>query len=436
MTTLTGDELRSARERAGLSRRALSTLLTGMTEHQILNVERGRAVTPEELGQLLEVFRERFQVDLLGEVEPAVTGAAVVAGTVAGRVQAAVVTPSWSGSTQTSVPLGPVRTGPIRQFSNSELADALDCPRRWWLRWYRGLTPLLRSPLGLMAIGDRVHRALQCWYVPDGETPVHPSEALERLIVEDWSAITTAGLDGPDMVRQFNVEANLERAMIAGYFEWLTETGEDDGLIVVAPEQYVEGTLMTPDEDGVTQEVRLIGKLDVRVTRESDGRRMFIDHKTVGEFARARFKVNLGDPQMLTYHLLEWLSTDEGEARCEGALYNMLRRVKRSVQAKPPFYERLPVPHNVHQIQNHRTQVEGQVHLVLSMEAALAAGVDHRAVAFPHKTNDCQWKCEFSAVCPMFDDGSRAEGMLAQLYQVRDPLSYYQGSNLKEETPS
>lgn len=432
--TLTGDQLRAARESAGLSRRGLSTFLTNMTEHQVLNVERGRPLTADEEAQLLEVFRERFHVDLRVEPEPAVTGAAVFTAAVVERVQVAAADRSWAGSTQTSVPLGPVRTGPIRQFSNSELADALDCPRRWWLRWYRGLTPLLRSPLGLMAIGDRVHRALQCWYVPEGETPVHPSEALERLIVEDWSAIVEADIAGPDMVRQFNVEANLERAMIAGYFEWLTETGEDDGLVVVAPEQYVEGTLMTPDEDGVTQEVRLIGKLDVRVVRESDGKRMFIDHKTVGEFARARFKVNLGDPQMLTYHLLEWLDTEEGDARCEGALYNMLRRVKRSVQAKPPFYERIPVPHNVHQIESHRTQVEGQVHQVLSMEAALAAGLDHRAVAYPHKTSDCQWKCQFSAVCPMFDDGSRAEGMLAQLYTVQDPLSYYQGSHLKEET--
>lgn len=434
MPTITGDQLRAAREALGLSRRALSVLLTGVTEHQVLNVERGRVLTAEEERQLLEVFRENFQVDLLGDDEPAVTGAAVVAVASVGRPQVDRAARSWAGSTQTSVPLGPVRTGPVRQVSNSELASFMDCRRRWWLEWYRGLRPLLRSPLGLMAIGDRVHRALQCWYVPDGETPVHPSEALERLIVEDWSAIVASDMAGPDMARQFNVEANLERAMIAGYFEWLTETGEDDGLVVVAPEQYVEGTLLSPDEDGVEKEVRLIGKLDVRVTRESDGARLFIDHKTVAEFARARFRVNLGDPQMLTYHLLEWLSTEEGDARCEGALYNMLRRVRRSAQAKPPFYERLFVGHNDHQVRNHRAQVEGQVHDMLEAEVGLAAGLDHRTVAYPHKTNDCQWKCQFSAVCPMLDDGSRGEAMLAQLYEVSDPLSYYQGSNIKEET--
>lgn len=434
MTHLTGERLRAAREAAGLSRRQLSTWLTNITEHQVLNVERGRELRDDEREQLVTVFREHFHVDLLSDDEPAATGApAVVAGTVE-RVQVDRAARSWAGSTQTSVSLGPVRTGPIRQFSNSELATFMDCRRRWWLQWYRGLTPLLQSPLGAAAIGDRVHRALQCWYVPDGHVPVHPGEALERLVVEDWSVVVGAGMDTPDMVKQFNTEANLERAMVAGYIEWLTETGEDDGLRVVASEQYVEATLLSPDEDGVLKEVQLIGKLDVQVIRESDGKRKFIDHKTVAEFARARFRVNLGDPQMLTYHLLQWLSTEEGEARCDGALFNMLRRVKRSAQARPPFYERLAPPHNHHMVQNHRTQVEGQVHDVLEAEEALAAGLDHRSVAYKHVTNDCQWKCQFSAVCPMLDDGSRGEAMLAQLYTVKDPLAYYQGSNVREES--
>jgi hypothetical protein len=111
----------------------------------------------------------------------------------------------------------------------------------------------------------------------------------------------------------------------------------------------------------------------------------------------------------------------------------MLRRVRRTAQAKPPFYERLDPPVNSHMIESYRTQLEGTVADMLQIESDLAAGVDHRRAAYPHKTNDCQWKCEFRVVCPMFDDGSRAEAMLAQLYVVRDPLSYYQGANAREE---
>ena len=32
----------------------------------------------------------------------------------------------------------------------------------------------------------------------------------------------------------------------------------------------------------------------------------------------------------------------------------------------------------------------------------------------------------FTAVCPMFDDGSAAEDFLSAMYVVRNPLSYYQ----------
>jgi hypothetical protein len=423
----TGAQLRAARDGLGLSRAKLAAQLTHLNENQVLHVEGGRPLRPAEAEELLRVLAE------LGADLPAVDAPAPPTVAHVERVQVDRVAPSWSGSTQTSVPLGPVRTDVVRSVSNSEVATWLDCKRKWWLEWYRGLTKLRESPVGARAIGDRVHRALQEWYVPDGQVGAHPAEVLERLIVEDWTTLTQADLTSLDMEKQFNSEANLERAMVEGYFEWLAETGADADLQVVAPETYIEAPLA---EAGVLgdQAVRLIGKVDVRVRRVSDGARLFIDHKTMAEFARARLRITLGDPQMLHYHLLEWLSTAEGEERCDGALYNMLRRVKRTGTAKPPFYERVPVRHNVHQIQNYRARLEGNVVDILQTEAMLAAGADHHGVVGAHPTNDCGWKCDFVAVCPMFDDGSRAEAMLAQLYVVRDPMSYYKGINVQEES--
>jgi len=315
----------------------------------------------------------------------------------------------------------------IRRVSNSELQTFKDCRRRWWLAYYRGLKIRRESPVGARAVGDRVHRALKAWYVPDGQVRTDPRDALERLIVEDWTTICRNEVDvvngrfapDADLTKRFQQDADLERAMIEGYVEWLAETGADSELKITASETYIEGEILADPP------VRLIGKLDVRARRTSDNVRLFIDHKTVGNFTTPTRLLPLNE-QMLTYHLLEWLNTDEGEERCDGALYNMLRRVKRSTAAKPPFFQRVEVRHNVHEIKSMRERVIGETIDLLKLTSQLDAGADHHEVAYPRPTEDCAWKCPFFAVCGMFDDGSRVEAILDEYYEEGDPLEYYQ----------
>ena len=57
--------------------------------------------------------------------------------------------------------------------------------------------------------------------------------------------------------------------------------------------------------------------------------------------------------------------------------------------------------------------------------ARLDAGESHLTAAYPRPNKDCSWKCEFFPVCPLFDDGSRAEDMIQSLYVVGDPLDRY-----------
>lgn len=321
----------------------------------------------------------------------------------------------------------------VRRVSNSELQTFKNCRRRWWLAYYRGLRLRHESPIGPRAVGDRVHRALKAWYLPDGEVRTDPRDALERLIVEDWTTLTSenAASDdypGPPLddetMQRFRSEADLERAMVEGYVQWLSETGADSELRVIASETYLEADL-ADDLIHNDRPVRVIGKLDVRVRRTSDDVRLVIDHKTVGSFATATAVLPL-DEQMLTYMLLEWLNTDEGETRCDGALYNMLRRVKRTAAAKPPFYQRVEVRHNVHELDSMRRRVIGETRDVLHVQSQLDGGADHRETAYPTPTRDCAWRCPFFVVCGMFDDGSRAEDLLEQYYVKDDPLGYYQ----------
>jgi hypothetical protein len=40
-------------------------------------------------------------------------------------------------------------------------------------------------------------------------------------------------------------------------------------------------------------------------------------------------------------------------------------------------------------------------------------------------TKDCSWDCDFFNICGMFDDGSRVEDAIADLFEERDPMQRY-----------
>jgi hypothetical protein len=211
--------------------------------------------------------------------------------------------------------------------------------------------------------------------------------------------------------------------MIEGYVQWLADEGVDADLEVVAPETYVE-VEVTDQLIPLDRPTKVIGKLDVRVRRRRDGVRRFIDHKTVGNFPTTVRTLPL-DEQMLTYHLLEWLSTEEGEERCDAALYNMLRKVKRTARAEPPFYQRVTVHHNRHELENYRDRLLATIEDLRLAEQRLNEGDNPNRWVYPNPTRDCAWDCAFFQLCPMFDDGSRVEEMIAQHFHTIDPLNYY-----------
>lgn len=321
------------------------------------------------------------------------------------------------------------RNDDFRLVSNSEMRTFKRCRRKWWLGWYRGLKMKHESPIGPREIGKRVHRALREWYVPEGQPRTDPREALELLIAQDWTAVVlrfrAAGLEiTPELQKKFTQEANLERAMISGYMEWLAETGEDAEIVVTAPETYLEVDVTDDKDIQQPKQTKLIAKIDVRVKRTRDGVRFFVDHKTVGDFVTPAALLPL-DEQMLDYHLLEWLSTEEGEERCHAALYNMLRKVKRGPTAKPPFYRRLEVHHSEIELQSFKERALSTVVDMHAAEKRLDDGESPQRVAYPNPTRDCKWDCDFLQLCGMFDDGSRVEAMLDQYYTTGDSLSYY-----------
>lgn len=320
----------------------------------------------------------------------------------------------------------------VRRISNSEVQSFKSCRRNWWLTWYRGLRRKTESPIGKSHSGTRFHRALQGWYVPDGMPRVDPRYGLEVAIMEDRQVLAdhltaTGWAQDPSEHSDYAtlLKANdVERLMVAGYMEWVEETGADAHLRVVEPEAYVEAEFY-PAAPGMSfgRRVLIVGKLDVRAYHESLNMRVFIDHKTrdvlpsKGELRR--------DEQMLHYDLLEELSAPDDGSHCQGALFNVARRVKRTARAKPPFYWRELVPHSEHVKRSFRSRLTGTIHDMISVESMLDSGIGPASVAYPTASRDCEWKCPFSSICTMFDDGSDVEGLLRDQYRRDDPLHYY-----------
>lgn len=409
---ITGNDVIEFRKRRHLSRKALAES-AGLTEGKVWRIENKGTIHDDErraleLVGVVALGLGRESVAELPRESPQPEPVALIAPHTSVTVVAELppVEVDWQGA------LAAAETSFLRFIANSEIQTFKRCRRKWWLAWHRGLVAKTESPVGVRQVGDRLHRALRLHYAPG--PAVDLLEALEHEI-----AVDAAGLNDDtdaEIRKQFTDEANLERIMLEGYLAWLAETGADAELEVISAETYIEAP--APGHE----DVALIGKIDVRVRRISDGAHLFIDHKSVGNLTQPVLTLPL-DEQMKHYHLLERLQGSEHPT--VGALYNMLRRVKRTQRANPPFYARVEVRHNDHEIENFKTRLDGEIADILAVGTALDEGAPHQLVAYPRPSRDCTWDCPFFAVCPMFDDGSRAEAMLEQYFDKRDPLQYY-----------
>jgi len=300
-------------------------------------------------------------------------------------------------------------SGVIR-LSNSELQTFKDCRRKWWLAYYRRLQPKFRDKTGALAFGSRIHAALDDHYA--NGTPL--LEAHSKLVIADKEILLAEFLD----VSNLEAEAEMGRIMLEGYEQWVSEEGIDAELEMISTEE----TIIAPLFNG---EVELQGKLDMRVRRKVDGVRMFRDFKTVGGSLADFGNLAHMNEQVMTYMLLEATKADE-EHRSDGGLFTLLKKVKRTATARPPFYDQVEVHHNVFTMRSFWNRIHGTIADLMNVRRALDTGSDHSFVAYPTPSRDCKWKCQFFAICPMFDDGSAAEQALSDSYEEADPYAYYE----------
>lgn len=294
--------------------------------------------------------------------------------------------------------------------SNSEIQTFKKCRRKWWLEYYRLLAKPQEPRVGALAFGTRIHLVLERFY-GYGEDPV---SLHSELIQADRIKVEESGEDE----KKFESEAELGQIMIEGYLDWLEETGADKDLEVVSTERKVEMPLL----GGAAT---LIGKLDMRVRDLIDGSVSFLDHKTSQNFSDFTSTANMNE-QLLTYTTLERHQALDGEEWAKGGTYNLLKKVKRTSKAIPPFYSRLSVKFNPTFIDNFRTRLDTVVRHMIETRLRLDAGEHHQIAAYPTPSKECSWFCPYFLACPLFDDGSDVEGYLSSTFVVSNPYERYE----------
>ena len=301
------------------------------------------------------------------------------------------------------------------RISNSEIQTFKDCRRRWWFTYYRRLQPKEQQYTGALALGSRVHEALDQYY----STGKPLLEAHSELVEAEKAELLTDFRD----VNELEKEAELGHIMLDGYLQWVEENGIDAELEMISTEE----TMSMPMFNG---EVELQGKLDMRVRRRGDGVRMFRDFKTVGGSLSEFANLAPMNEQILTYMLLEQHRNGEGE-RSEGGIFTLLKKVRRTANARPPFYDQLEVRHNVFTLRSFWDRIHGTVADMMRVRTALDEGESPSFHAYPSPSRDCKWKCPFFTVCTLVDDGSAAEQAIEAMFEVADPYAYYGNAETK-----
>jgi hypothetical protein len=311
-------------------------------------------------------------------------------------------------------------------ITNSELGDYRRCKRRWWLKYVLMLAKYEDAGTGPMWIGIVIHGALEQW-VKDKTDPVQ--------LVKDIYEMFTSYYDDPnDRVQALRLEGlrkdrDLAVLMVEGFLQWQEEEGLQADLELIGPEQ----DLTVPSR---IKGVSLRGKLDVRARRISDGRIVFIDWKTVGSFGKILNTIDISE-QFRYYAMLQALESMQQNEGAEpqytdGGVVVMLRRVKRTANAKPPFYAKEEIRFNKHELSSMWARTHAMIAEMLSIREQLAAGGDHRRLVYPTPSGDCDWDCDFLPVCHLMDDGSRWRQALDEQYVQHDPLARYNEDSLAE----
>lgn len=286
----------------------------------------------------------------------------------------------------------------LSRYRQSEISAWQRCRRKHHLGYTRGLVQVAIGPRqpasGKRDAGSAAHIGIAA--INEGEPLV---EALQLVTnyVNELRAIRNDN-ELPPLTKEgdkawWEID-RLARAMTENYVDWL-EQGNEVGVTFHCVEQAWE--VRIPGTDFV-----VYGMIDAAIFDPLVGGDVIRDNKSVATFGQTPEEV---DFQLRTYAWAWWRLTGVVPKRAE---HLMMKRVLGMNNAKPPFFERVPVRITERILEAHEAQL---IERLTEMEERRHLPADS-PVLWPNPTKDCSWDCDFRDVCPAIDDGSDWEYML------------------------
>lgn len=283
-------------------------------------------------------------------------------------------------------------------ITHSDLSKFLTCRRQWYYDYVLDFRPPEKLT-GHLALGSRVHAALEAYYSGETDDPVAWIDAKGK---EDLAA-----LDYDDNVKPWDYD-DMYSDMIVGrnclklYMEWLVETGADDNYRTVSVEEKVE----VPILDG---RAILRGKVDLLKEDTTSGLMCADDFKTTSDWGG-------GLREQLERSYQHWcyligLQHCYPDRNVECSQYTVLRKVKKIPAVPPknsPLVSRFTVPATRRAIGAKKAQIER-----IALEMLALRDKEDSAVFYPSPGRHCMW-CDYKSPCDIADESS-PETVLALL---------------------
>lgn len=281
-------------------------------------------------------------------------------------------------------------------ITHSDLSQFLTCRRQWHYNYVLDYRPPER-PTGPLALGTRVHSALEAYYKGETDDPVAWIDAKGK---EDLAALDYDNSAKPWDFTQMYEDMVMGRNCIKLYMEWLEETGADDNYRTVAVEEKVEVPIL-----GGRAVLR--GKVDLLKEDITSGLMCADDFKTSSDWGGdLRGQLERSYQHWCYLIGLQYCYPDRN---VECSQYTVLRKVKKIPPTPPksPLIQRFTVPATRRAIGAKRAQIDR-----IATEMLALRDKEDLAVFYPSPGRACAW-CDYKSPCDLQDES--AESALALL---------------------
>lgn len=281
-------------------------------------------------------------------------------------------------------------------ITHSDISNFLTCRRKWHYDYVLDF----RAPeklTGPLALGTRVHAALEAYYKGETDDPV---SWINQRGKDDIEALEHDENAKPWDLDQAYEDLIVGRNCITNYMQWLEDTDADANQRTVSVEEKVE----VPILDG---RVILRGKVDHLKEDVTSGLYCLEDFKTSAQWDGGLREQLERSYQHVCYILGMQHAYPDRNVEC--AQYTILRKVKRipATPPKSPLVQRFTVAATRRTMGVKRLQIER-----IATEMLALRGKEDQSVFYPSPGKQCSW-CDYRAPCDLADESP--EGALALL---------------------